>query len=86
MPANTTTVDINTAPTDVTTDAPSDSNSNSSRSISSSGGVQRQRKSQEIARDASYYQFELTAIIVHTGSAESGHYFSYIKVGITYMH
>ena len=28
---------------------------------------------------AAYYEYELTGVIVHTGTSDSGHYFSYIK-------
>ena len=31
------------------------------------------------SEDNSYYQYELGAVAVHTGTADSGHYFSYIK-------
>merc|ERR1712173_269282 len=30
-----------------------------------------------------YYQYELVGIVVHTGSAEAGHYYSYIKDRVT---
>ena len=28
---------------------------------------------------AEYYQYELVGIVVHSGTADSGHYYSYIK-------
>ena len=32
-------------------------------------------------RAASYYRYELRGVVVHSGSAFAGHYYSYIKVG-----
>jgi ubiquitin C-terminal hydrolase len=34
---------------------------------------------QSSTRDMSYYHFELKSVVVHTGTADSGHYFSYVK-------
>lgn len=31
--------------------------------------------------DPHYFDFKLCGILIHSGSAESGHYYSYIKVG-----
>ncbi len=31
-------------------------------------------------KEAEYYQYELSGILVHTGTADSGHYYSFIKV------
>ena len=31
-------------------------------------------------RDAAYYQYELKGVVVHSGTAFAGHYYSYIKV------
>lgn len=31
-------------------------------------------------RDSSYYQYQLSGILVHTGTADSGHYYSFIRV------
>lgn len=31
-------------------------------------------------QDPSYYEYELAGILVHTGTADSGHYYSYIRV------
>ncbi len=33
----------------------------------------------KLKQPAEYYQFDLVGIIVHTGTADSGHYYSYIK-------
>lgn len=30
-------------------------------------------------RDASYYQYELVGVVVHSGTSDSGHYFSYLR-------
>ena len=32
-----------------------------------------------LKQPAEYYQYDLVGIIVHTGTADSGHYYSYIK-------
>jgi hypothetical protein len=34
---------------------------------------------QALGRTSSYYFYELTGIVVHTGTTDSGHYYSYIK-------
>jgi hypothetical protein len=34
---------------------------------------------QALGRTSSYYHYELTGIVVHTGTTDSGHYYSYIK-------
>ena len=31
-------------------------------------------------KDESYYEFELVGVVVHTGTADAGHYYSYINV------
>lgn len=31
------------------------------------------------AKDDSYYEYELVGVLVHSGSADSGHYYSFIK-------
>ncbi len=33
----------------------------------------------ELPHPLSYYQYELVGILVHSGTAEVGHYYSYIK-------
>mmetsp|Transcript_15510 Transcript_15510/g.21016 ORF Transcript_15510/g.21016 Transcript_15510/m.21016 type:complete len:159 (+) Transcript_15510:2140-2616(+) len=33
----------------------------------------------KLTNPAEYYQYDLVGIIVHTGTADSGHYYSYIK-------
>lgn len=30
-------------------------------------------------KDNSYYEYELTGVLIHSGSADSGHYYSFIK-------
>ena len=33
----------------------------------------------QLKQPRSYYQYELVGIVVHSGTADSGHYYSYIK-------
>jgi ubiquitin C-terminal hydrolase len=36
---------------------------------------------QRIEHESHYYQYRLCGILIHSGSAESGHYYSYIRAG-----
>lgn len=41
----------------------------------------RKQELEEMAkRDPSYYQYQLVGVVIHRGSSESGHYYSFIKV------
>ena len=33
----------------------------------------------QLKQPRTYYQYELVGIVVHSGTADSGHYYSYIK-------
>lgn len=35
------------------------------------------------AHDQGQYEYELKGVVVHSGTAFAGHYYSYIKVGLT---
>jgi ubiquitin C-terminal hydrolase len=35
---------------------------------------------EKVKRPASYYHYELKGILVHSGDADAGHYYSFIKV------
>lgn len=36
-------------------------------------------------REPSYYQYQLAGILVHTGTADSGHYYSFIRVCVVFF-
>lgn len=36
-------------------------------------------KKMRSSKDDSYYEFELVGVLVHSGSADAGHYYSFIK-------
>lgn len=42
-------------------------------------------KPTELHRPRQYYEYELTGILVHRGIADSGHYYSFIKVGLDFF-
>ena len=35
-----------------------------------------------LPHDQSYYEYELSGILVHTGTADTGHYYSFIRVSL----
>ena len=43
------------------------------------GLMNKEKKNSVTMKDPSYYQFELVGILVHSGTAEFGHYYSFIK-------
>ena len=48
--------------------------------IATNGPLSKEtRPSSCSSRPDDYYRFELTGVVVHTGTSESGHYFSYIR-------
>eukprot|EP01125_Pyxidicula_operculata_P012461 TRINITY_DN408_c0_g1_i3.p1 TRINITY_DN408_c0_g1~~TRINITY_DN408_c0_g1_i3.p1 ORF type:complete len:2874 (-),score=654.52 TRINITY_DN408_c0_g1_i3:17-8638(-) len=51
----------------------------SSPSPSSSSTTTTQNLTQQLSLPDSYYDYELVGILVHSGSADSGHYYSYIN-------
>ena len=36
-------------------------------------------KKQKKMKDDSYYEYQLVGVLVHSGSADAGHYYSFIK-------
>lgn len=64
---------------------PAHNSSSSSKSNSSSNGYQRGggegegSPGEEQAFPDAYYEYKLAGVLVHMGTADSGHYYSYIK-------
>lgn len=43
------------------------------------GNVKKEERQPPILRPEAYYEYRLVGILVHSGSANGGHYYSYIK-------
>ncbi|CDW85633.1 ubiquitin carboxyl-terminal hydrolase family protein [Stylonychia lemnae] len=49
------------------------------KAISNKNSAQRQKRKRQQSKDDSYYEYELVGVLVHSGSAEGGHYYSFIR-------
>ena len=47
--------------------------------LDSNQSASKKKRSSKVKKEDSYYEYELAGVLVHSGSADSGHYYSFIK-------